>query len=113
MLVQPAETGSTVAALSCSLHNRAVECCLQVGAVAKLGVTVLLTMALLWLPYLGSIDSALSVVRRVFPTKRGLYEDYVANFWWAGLQGTGWGENVTGACTCPAGSWKASGCAEG
>ncbi len=54
----------------------------QVVSVTKLGIAVLLTFAVLWLPYLDSTDAIMSVVKRVFPTKRGVFEDYVANFWY-------------------------------
>jgi alpha-1,3-glucosyltransferase len=35
----------------------------------------------MWAPFLTSSDSILAVLLRVFPTQRGLFEDYVANFW--------------------------------
>jgi len=35
----------------------------------------------MWAPFLTSSDSILAVLIRVFPTQRGLFEDYVANFW--------------------------------
>ncbi|KXZ49057.1 hypothetical protein GPECTOR_23g142 [Gonium pectorale] len=55
----------------------------QLLAVAKLGVTVLATLALCWAPYLTSLEAAMRVVARIFPVRRGLYEDYVANWWCA------------------------------
>lgn len=54
---------------------------LQVGAIAKLGLVVVATFALCWAPFLSSPSSALQVLQRLIPVKRGLYEDYVANFW--------------------------------
>lgn len=57
----------------------------QVGGVAALGVAVLATFGMVWAPWLRSpVQNAwLGVVYRVFPTQRGLYEDYVANWWCA------------------------------
>lgn len=53
----------------------------QVGAFAKLGITVVLSFALLWLPYLRSKERFFGVLQRLAPLRRGLFEDYVANFW--------------------------------
>ncbi|KAM6962595.1 dolichyl pyrophosphate Man9GlcNAc2 alpha-1,3-glucosyltransferase [Aplochiton taeniatus] len=47
----------------------------------KIGLTVLATFALCWLPFLFDPDQALQVVRRIFPVARGLFEDKVANTW--------------------------------
>ncbi|KAG2489811.1 hypothetical protein HYH03_011760 [Edaphochlamys debaryana] len=52
-------------------------------AVVKLGVTVIATFALCWAPYLTSTEAVLQVLTRIFPVRRGLYEDYVANWWCA------------------------------
>eukprot|EP00898_Chlorokybus_atmophyticus_P005875 jgi/Chlat1/6289/Chrsp44S05783 len=41
------------------------------------------TFAVCWAPYLHSTDSILQVLTRLVPVQRGLYEDYVANFWCA------------------------------
>lgn len=49
--------------------------------VLKLGFVVLVTFALVWWPYLHSLDSFFEVLSRLAPFERGLYEDYVANFW--------------------------------
>ncbi|XP_065834097.1 dolichyl pyrophosphate Man9GlcNAc2 alpha-1,3-glucosyltransferase-like [Oscarella lobularis] len=46
-----------------------------------LGLSVLLTFILCWLPFLGNVNSALQVVHRLFPVARGLFEDKVANVW--------------------------------
>lgn len=66
---------------------------LQLAHVARLGVVVLLTFGLCWLPWLLPLPStssspgdargagALAVLRRVFPVERHLYEDKVANLW--------------------------------
>ncbi|KAM7265390.1 hypothetical protein ACFE04_003073 [Oxalis oulophora] len=49
--------------------------------VLKLGVAVLGTFAILWWPYLHSADAISGVLSRLAPFERGIYEDYVANFW--------------------------------
>lgn len=54
---------------------------MQVFAIAKLGLVVLGAFAICWAPFLGSPSGALQVLQRLIPVKRGLYEDYVANFW--------------------------------
>lgn len=33
------------------------------------------------MPYLSSLEAVLEVLERLTPVKRGLFEDYVANFW--------------------------------
>lgn len=48
----------------------------------SVGGLVLVTFAILWFPYLKNAESALQVVRRIFPLERGIYEDKVANFWY-------------------------------
>ncbi|XWS30700.1 hypothetical protein CRYUN_Cryun23aG0009800 [Craigia yunnanensis] len=49
--------------------------------VSKLGLMVIGTFAIVWWPYLHSKDAALGVLSRLVPFERGIYEDYVANFW--------------------------------
>nr|XP_039259687.1 dolichyl pyrophosphate Man9GlcNAc2 alpha-1,3-glucosyltransferase-like [Styela clava] len=49
--------------------------------VSKLGLTVIATFALCWLPFLTSVQSVETVLGRLFPVGRGLYEDKVANVW--------------------------------
>ncbi|XP_028804459.1 probable dolichyl pyrophosphate Man9GlcNAc2 alpha-1,3-glucosyltransferase [Neltuma alba] len=51
--------------------------------VLKLGLVVLGTFAAVWWPYLYSMESILEVLSRLAPFERGIYEDYVANFWCA------------------------------
>eukprot|EP00775_Hariotina_reticulata_P013468 gene13468-13594_t len=53
----------------------------KVMAVGRLGVTVIVTFAICWSPWLYQLESAAEVARRIFPVKRGLYEDYLSNFW--------------------------------
>lgn len=50
---------------------------------ASIGLAVISTFALSWLPFLTSIESALIVLQRLFPFNRGLFEDKVANVWCA------------------------------
>ncbi|KAL9343846.1 hypothetical protein Peur_064277 [Populus x canadensis] len=49
--------------------------------VLKLGLAVLGTFAIVWWPYLHSRDAFFVVLSRLAPFERGIYEDYVANFW--------------------------------
>uniref|UniRef100_A0A453I643 Alpha-1,3-glucosyltransferase n=1 Tax=Aegilops tauschii subsp. strangulata TaxID=200361 RepID=A0A453I643_AEGTS len=49
--------------------------------IMKLGFVVLGTFALVWWPYLHSYEAAMQVISRLAPFERGIYEDYVANFW--------------------------------
>ncbi|WOK93716.1 putative dolichyl pyrophosphate Man9GlcNAc2 alpha-1,3-glucosyltransferase [Canna indica] len=49
--------------------------------VMKLGFAVIGTFAVVWWPYLHSIESAMEVLHRLAPFERGVFEDYVANFW--------------------------------
>lgn len=49
--------------------------------VSKLGLVVLGTFALVWWPYLHSMEAFSRVLSRLAPFERGIYEDYVANFW--------------------------------
>eukprot|EP00892_Ulva_mutabilis_P001232 jgi/Ulvmu1/11109/UM070_0025.1 len=51
------------------------------AAVAALGVTVIATMLVVWAPFLAHEGLALKVLQRLVPVQRGLFEDYVANFW--------------------------------
>lgn len=49
----------------------------------KMSLTVLLTFALIWLPFLFKINDILQVLHRLFPVARGVFEDKVANIWCA------------------------------
>jgi alpha-1,3-glucosyltransferase len=46
-----------------------------------LGVVVMMSFLLIWLPWLSSVDGLLQVVYRIFPIYRGVFEDKVANVW--------------------------------
>ncbi len=46
----------------------------------KIGLCVIVTFALLWWPFLPHLPQVLT---RIFPVKRGLFEDKVSNFWCA------------------------------
>ncbi|KAJ7531399.1 hypothetical protein O6H91_14G042300 [Diphasiastrum complanatum] len=52
-----------------------------VFAILKLGLLVFTTFVMCWWPFLSSKEAALQVLSRVVPLHRGIYEDYVANFW--------------------------------
>ncbi|KAK3830083.1 MAG: dolichyl pyrophosphate Man9GlcNAc2 alpha-1,3-glucosyltransferase [Linnemannia elongata] len=49
----------------------------------KLGLAVILTLGLLFSPWMQSKEELLQVVHRIFPVFRGLYQDKVANVWCA------------------------------
>ena len=51
------------------------------AAIARLGLAVTATFVVVWAPFLANPSDALHVLHRIMPLKRGLYEDYVANFW--------------------------------
>lgn len=51
------------------------------AAIARLGLAVTATFVVVWAPFLANPSAALHVLHRIMPLKRGLYEDYVANFW--------------------------------
>ncbi|RXN35569.1 dolichyl pyrophosphate Man9 c2 alpha-1,3-glucosyltransferase [Labeo rohita] len=48
---------------------------------AKISLTVLVTFALCWMPFLSDPKQPLQVLHRLFPVDRGLFEDKVANTW--------------------------------
>jgi alpha-1,3-glucosyltransferase len=48
---------------------------------AGLGAVVIACFAIIWMPWLGSLDSFLQVVHRIFPIYRGVFEDKVSNVW--------------------------------
>uniref|UniRef100_A0A8C5PP09 Alpha-1,3-glucosyltransferase n=1 Tax=Leptobrachium leishanense TaxID=445787 RepID=A0A8C5PP09_9ANUR len=47
----------------------------------QIGVTVVFSFALCWIPFLTGAEQILQVLRRLFPVGRGLFEDKVANVW--------------------------------
>ncbi|XP_025109774.1 dolichyl pyrophosphate Man9GlcNAc2 alpha-1,3-glucosyltransferase-like [Pomacea canaliculata] len=61
--------------------------CFQLGTargsikLMMLAMVVLISFGFCWLPFLSSIEAVHSVLVRLFPFNRGLYEDKVANFW--------------------------------
>jgi hypothetical protein len=48
----------------------------------SLGVAVILSFSIMWGPFLSNISVLQQVLSRIFPLRRGLFEDYVANFWY-------------------------------
>lgn len=53
----------------------------KVTTLASLAAAVILTFVLAWLPFLRPVGLALRVLQRLVPIRRGVFEDYVANFW--------------------------------
>eukprot|EP00302_Diacronema_sp_CCMP2436_P025069 CAMPEP_0179920790 /NCGR_PEP_ID=MMETSP0983-20121128/4723_1 /TAXON_ID=483367 /ORGANISM="non described non described, Strain CCMP 2436" /LENGTH=348 /DNA_ID=CAMNT_0021823953 /DNA_START=92 /DNA_END=1139 /DNA_ORIENTATION=- len=54
----------------------------RAGTVLALGLVVVGTFVLCWLPFLaGGAPAVRAVLSRLFPVQRGLYEDKVANVW--------------------------------
>eukprot|EP00250_Pteridium_aquilinum_P008093 c17665_g1_i1 orf=164-1666(+) len=51
--------------------------------VLKLGTLVISTFVVCWWPFLHSKQAAMGVISRLIPLQRGIFEDYVANFWCA------------------------------
>uniref|UniRef100_UPI00398EDDEA dolichyl pyrophosphate Man9GlcNAc2 alpha-1,3-glucosyltransferase isoform X1 n=2 Tax=Pristiophorus japonicus TaxID=55135 RepID=UPI00398EDDEA len=47
----------------------------------KIALTVLISFACCWLPFLTSLQQSLQVLQRLFPVDRGLFEDKVGNVW--------------------------------
>ncbi|XP_005183187.2 probable dolichyl pyrophosphate Man9GlcNAc2 alpha-1,3-glucosyltransferase [Musca domestica] len=47
----------------------------------KIATMTLATFAMLWLPWLKSKDLVMTVIHRLFPFNRGVFEDKVANIW--------------------------------
>ena len=47
----------------------------------SLGLMVVGTFLMLWSPWLDSWAAASQVLIRLVPLSRGIFEDYVANFW--------------------------------
>ena len=61
-----------------------------VRRVVALGVTVIMTISLLWWPFVtfgpedtDHLDRLLQVLHRIFPFQRGLFEGKVTNLWCA------------------------------
>ncbi|XP_057960915.1 probable dolichyl pyrophosphate Man9GlcNAc2 alpha-1,3-glucosyltransferase [Malania oleifera] len=63
------------------LLGKCLRCRNPLLEVSKLGLVVLGTFAVVWWPYCRSLDSVLGVFARLAPFERGIFEDYVANFW--------------------------------
>lgn len=41
---------------------------------STIGIAVILTFALIWLPFLIKLESAIDVIKRLFPFNRGIFE---------------------------------------
>ncbi|XP_071952540.1 dolichyl pyrophosphate Man9GlcNAc2 alpha-1,3-glucosyltransferase-like [Antedon mediterranea] len=53
----------------------------RIWKLIKIGLVVVVSFLICWLPFLTSVESVLQVLHRLFPFARGLYEDKVANVW--------------------------------
>ncbi|XP_076231829.1 dolichyl pyrophosphate Man9GlcNAc2 alpha-1,3-glucosyltransferase-like [Calliopsis andreniformis] len=53
----------------------------DLGMLICIAFTVVLTFAIMWLPFLKSSEIFTSVIFRLFPVARGVFEDKVANIW--------------------------------
>jgi alpha-1,3-glucosyltransferase len=84
--------------LGISLHQPGAA--LKLRKLACIAATVGCTFGLTWLPFLSCLSDAMTVVRRIFPTQRGLFEDYVANFWWV-TGARAWKASVLCGCSNP------------
>ncbi|CAG4931690.1 unnamed protein product [Colias eurytheme] len=47
----------------------------------KLAIAVISCFIIIWCPFITSWDNMLPVIQRLFPFKRGVFEDKVSNFW--------------------------------
>lgn len=47
----------------------------------KIAISVISTFVIIWYPFMGSWNNVLQVVHRLFPIKRGVFEDKVSNVW--------------------------------
>lgn len=63
---------------------------IQALQIARLGTVVVSTFAVVWAPYLTSWEAVSTVLQRLAPVNRGLFEDYVANFWCASSLAIKW-----------------------
>lgn len=52
-----------------------------IARLVGLGVAVIVTFVIIWMPWLDSKDKLLQVVLRIFPIDRGVFEDKVSNVW--------------------------------
>ncbi|XP_060663480.1 probable dolichyl pyrophosphate Man9GlcNAc2 alpha-1,3-glucosyltransferase [Drosophila nasuta] len=59
-------------------HKSFKSFAIELTAIASI---VLMVFAILWLPWLHSIEAASQVLHRLFPLGRGVFEDKVANVW--------------------------------
>ncbi|VDM95061.1 unnamed protein product [Thelazia callipaeda] len=53
------------------------------SSLLMLFITAIMTMILVWLPFLITHSDLFQILHRIFPFYRGLFEDKVANFWFA------------------------------
>ncbi|XP_018322019.1 probable dolichyl pyrophosphate Man9GlcNAc2 alpha-1,3-glucosyltransferase [Agrilus planipennis] len=67
--------------LSISIPNPGYSYYTSIVKLLKIGSVVVITFAVIWLPFLHSTKDFLQVVHRLFPLARGVFEDKVGNVW--------------------------------
>lgn len=55
----------------------------SISKLIKIGLSVCVTFAILWLPWMTSKEHLLQLIHRIFPLARGVFEDKVSNVWCA------------------------------
>ncbi|KAG9510323.1 Dolichyl pyrophosphate Man9GlcNAc2 alpha-1,3-glucosyltransferase, partial [Fragariocoptes setiger] len=65
--------------LSVTIRRRPIS--RAIFQLATISLTVLITFIICWSPFLDNPNTALQVLKRLFPFDRGLFEDKVANIW--------------------------------
>eukprot|EP00056_Hartaetosiga_gracilis_P018507 m.11029 g.11029 ORF g.11029 m.11029 type:complete len:535 (-) comp6802_c0_seq2:11-1615(-) len=67
--------------LSSTLFSPKTNMIGRLFALGRVGVTVIVTFAACFFPFLTDLNLLFQVLHRMFPFARGLFEDYVSNFW--------------------------------
>ncbi|XP_046611365.1 probable dolichyl pyrophosphate Man9GlcNAc2 alpha-1,3-glucosyltransferase [Neodiprion virginianus] len=67
--------------LSSNIVYKKQSLTIQFRKLVFVALVVLITFAVIWSPFLLSIEVFFNVIDRLFPLARGLFEDKVANFW--------------------------------
>lgn len=69
--------------LSTCVPKPGQSCLYGIFRLLKIGLTVIITFAVIWWPFLVDSSVLLQVLHRQFPIARGVFEDKVANIWCA------------------------------